>query len=60
MDSDLEIKIKLSDLSALFMGSADFAPMVRLGIVSISDNNLTDKLDKLFHLNQRPFTNTDY
>ena len=60
IDSDLEIKIKLSDLSALFMGSADFAPMVRLGIVSISDKNLTEKVDRLFHLSQRPFTNTDY
>ena len=42
------------------MGSADFAPMVRLGIVSISDKNLTEKVDRLFHLSQRPFTNTDY
>ena len=60
INSDLEIKIKLSDLSSLFMGSADFAPMVRLGIVRISDKSLTEKVDRLFHLNQRPFTNTDY
>lgn len=55
-----EIKCNLSDLSSLLMGSADLAPLVRMGIVSISDEYETDRLDRLFHCNQRPFTNTDY
>lgn len=59
-DADVEIKCNLSDLSSLLMGSADLAPLVRLGIVSISNESETDRLDRLFHYNQRPFTNTDY
>lgn len=59
-DVDTEIKCNLSDLSSLLMGSADLAPLVRMGVVSISDEYETDRLDRLFHCNQRPFTNTDY
>ncbi len=57
---EIEIKMNLSDLSSLFMGSVDFSPMIRFGIAEISDKDFTDKIDRLFHLNQRPFTNTDY
>ncbi len=59
-DCDVEITTKLSDFSSLLMGSADLAPMVRMGIINISDETQADRLDRLFHCNQRPFTNTDY
>lgn len=59
-DADVEIKCNLADLSSLLMGSADMAPLVRMGVVSLSHENETDRLDRLFHYNQRPFTNTDY
>lgn len=59
-DADVEIKCNLSDLSSLLMGSANLAPLVRMGIVSINNEYETNRLDRLFHCNQRPFTNTDY
>lgn len=58
--SDVEIKCSLADLSSLLVGSADLAPLVRMGVMSISDEGETDRLDRLFHYIQRPFTNTDY
>lgn len=59
-DADAEIIISLADLSSLFMGSADLAPMVRMGVVKIDREEMIDRLDRLFHCTQRPFTNTDY
>lgn len=59
-DAAAEIECNLSDLSSLLMGSADLAPLVRLGIVKIRGEYETDRLDRLLHCNQRPFTNTDY
>lgn len=59
-DADAEIRISKADLSSLLMGSGDLAPMVRMGVVEIDRDDITDRLDRLFHRTQRPFTNTDY
>lgn len=59
-DSEFEIICNLADLSSLLMGSAEFAPLVRMGIVKISDVAEIERLDRLFHYCQKPFTNTDY
>lgn len=57
---DVMITTKLSDFSSLLMGSADAASLVRLGVITLSDKSQADRLDRLLHYNQRPFTNTDY
>lgn len=59
-DADVTVTCKLSDLSSLLMGSADFASLVRLGAISIDDEGYTEILDILLHSNQKPWTNTDY
>ena len=43
-DADVEIKCNLSDLSSLLMGSANLAPLVRMGIVSINNDYETNRL----------------
>ena len=50
----------LSVLSSLLMGSAEFSSCVRLGAIRLSDNSYTEILDLLFHVSQKPWTNTDY
>lgn len=63
---DAVITIRKSDLSSLFMGSLGLAALYRLGGAEIevsSENNLQDtldKIDRLFYISKKPFTNTDY
>lgn len=59
-DAHVTVKCRLSDLSSLLMGSADLAALVRLGVVEVSDETYVEELDRLLHVKQRPFTNTDY
>lgn len=54
------VEMKLSDFSALMMGSAEFAPLVRMGAAKIDHEERVKDLDALFHVEQKPFTNTDY
>lgn len=58
--NDLMVEMKLSDFSALMMGSAEFASLVRLGAAKVSDAEKVRDLDTLLHVEQKPFTNTDY
>lgn len=58
--SDVFIRIKLSDLSAVLMGSARINALVRLGAVTLSDDSFVEALDRLFLAEQMPYTNTDY
>lgn len=58
--SDVFMRIKLSDLSAVLMGSARINALVRLGAVTLSDDSFVEALDRLFLAEQMPYTNTDY
>lgn len=57
---DVNIYCRLSDLSALFMGSCSFSSMIRLGQITSDNNKYEDLLDRLFYCKQKPWTNTDY
>lgn len=57
---DVRIECRLSDISALFMGSCRLSSMVRLGNMRLSDPSFEAFLDSLFCCKQRPWTNTDY
>ena len=58
--ADVHVSCRLSDLSSLLMGSAEFGGLVRLGVMKVSDPAWTGRLDRLLHAEQKPFTNTDY
>lgn len=57
---DVTVSCRKADLSSLFMGALEFGSMVRMGMAEISDSSMTDELDRLFHVAQKPFSNTDY
>lgn len=57
---DVTATCLVSDFSALMMGSANFASLVRLGLIRLSHSEYVEPLDYLFHVQQKPFTNTDY
>lgn len=57
---DVSAQCCLSDLSALLMGCAELGGLVRLGVVTLDKPAYTALLDSLFHVPQKPFTNTDY
>lgn len=59
-DYDLTATCNLSDFSSLLMGSCEFSSLVRLGAIVLSDPSYTSVLDLLFHVEQKPWTNTDY
>lgn len=62
-EAEVHISCKLSDLSSLLMGSAEFGSMARLGVVKLDqadDPAWICRLDRIFHAEQKPFTNTDY
>ena len=50
----------MAELSSLLMGSAEFAGLVRLGVMKVDKPEYIKKLDMLLHAEQKPFTNTDY
>lgn len=58
--TDVTIYCKLSDLSSLLLGSCHLASLVRLGSVKLSSPEYLDRLERLFHCRQKPWTNTDY
>lgn len=58
--TDVTLCCGLSDLSSLLLGSCHLAPLVRLGAVTLSNSAYLDRLDRLFHCPQKPWTNTDY
>lgn len=57
---EVRVSCRLSDFSALLMGSCEFSSMFRLGLADISDEHYVSVLDSIFHCEQKPFTNTDY
>ncbi len=59
-NANVTLECTLADLSSLFMGSAGFASLVRLGAIKINNSAYIDILDLLFHTSQKPWTNTDY
>ena len=56
----ITVRLKLSDLSSVLMGSLRLGALVRLGGASISDPSALPLLDHLLCVAQKPFTNTDY
>ena len=58
--AEVHVNCRRSDLSSLLMGSADFAGLVRLGVMTVDCPVLVKTLDLLLHTAQKPFTNTDY
>lgn len=58
--ANVHVSCKLSDLSSLFMGSAEFGGLARLGVMRTDNPDYIGRLDRLFHVCQKPFTNTDY
>lgn len=59
-ETQVTVFCKLSDLSSLLLGSCHLASLVRLGSAELSDPTYLDRLDRLFHCKQKPWTNTDY
>lgn len=59
-ECDVYVEMKLSDFSALMMGSAEFSALYRLGAIKVDRPQMVKTLDTLFHVEQKPFTNTDY
>jgi predicted acetyltransferase len=57
---DVTVRCRASDMASIFMGSAEVAALARLGVIEISDPSCTARLDSLFHVAQRPFSNTDF
>lgn len=58
--AEVHVFCKLSDLSSLLMGSAEFGGLVRLGVIKVDKPEYVRTLDLLLHAEQKPFTNTDY
>ncbi|MBR5230570.1 MAG: GNAT family N-acetyltransferase [Firmicutes bacterium] len=58
--AQVHVSCKRSDLSALLMGSAEFAGLARTGSMKVDKQEFVKRLDMLFHAEQKPFTNTDY
>ena len=56
----VNVKCKLSSLSSLLMGTAHFGPLARMGEFEVDDPMFNDMFDMIFHVSQKPFTNTDY
>ncbi|MBR5489616.1 MAG: GNAT family N-acetyltransferase [Firmicutes bacterium] len=58
--AEVHVTCRRSDLSSLFMGSAEFGGLVRLGVMTVDKPEFVRTLDLLLHAEQKPFTNTDY
>lgn len=58
--AQVRVSCNIADLSSLWMGSAEFGALVRLGNLRIDRSQYLPLLDSLFHCLQKPFTNTDY
>lgn len=58
--AEVHVTCMLSDFSSLLMGSAEFAGLDRLGVIKTDEPAYVRRLDRLFHAEQKPFTNTDY
>ncbi len=59
-EAEVHVECRLSELSALLMGSGEFGGMVRLGVMTVDKPEYVRILDMLLHAEQKPFTNTDY
>ena len=59
-EADVRVECNMAELSSLLMGSAEFAGLVRLGVMKVDKPEYIKKLDMLLHAEQKPFTNTDY
>lgn len=56
----VEVDIHIVDFSALFVGSATFAGLEKLGLVKINDTSYLQKLDLAFYTPYKPICNTDF
>ncbi|MCQ2551498.1 MAG: GNAT family N-acetyltransferase [Clostridia bacterium] len=59
-EGQVQVNMNLSDFSALMMGSAEFSALERMGVLKVDKPEYIRDLDSLFHVEQKPFTNTDY
>lgn len=57
---DLEVKLKRSDFSALFMGSTSVYGLYHLGLLELDKPELLEKLDLVFYCPQKPVCYTDF
>ena len=56
-ESDVEVTLDISDFSSLLVGGINFKSLYKYGLVSISDDNYIDILEKIF-LSDKPFCTT--
>lgn len=59
-EPEVRIRCRLSDLTSIFMGSAQIAALYRLGAIEVSDESRVFQLDSLFRTEQKPFSNSDF
>jgi len=57
---DATIRCSLSNLTSILMGSAQISALARLGVIEVSEENRIFDLDYLFHVEQKPFSNSDF
>jgi predicted acetyltransferase len=60
MQSDVEIKIDIADLSSLLMGSIQFKKLYEFGQVEVSNENRVPQINKLFSSMQKPLCITGF
>lgn len=58
--NDVAMKCKMGDMASIFMGSCSVSALERMGAVWISDKSYIKILEQLFHVEQRPWSNTDF
>jgi predicted acetyltransferase len=57
---DVTLKIKLADLSSLFLGSVSVMGLYRLGIIELDNLDLLEEVDRTFYCPQKPVCYTDF
>jgi len=57
---DVTVTCCLADLTSIFMGSAEVAALSRLGVIKVSEELKLTELDTLFHVPQKPYSNSDF
>jgi predicted acetyltransferase len=60
MQSDVEIKIDIADLSSLLMGAIQFQKLYEFGQVEVSNENRVTQINKLFSSMQKPLCITGF
>lgn len=57
---DVEMKIDIADFSSLLLGSLDFKSLYNYGRIKLSNENHTNRLNRLFATESKPFCMTDF